>query len=998
MSPSVGLALAITLVWNAAVFFLLRTYIPVVRYATATDEIRLLLVVASSSFLFWGIGVALRPFFTLLFPVSVVISYALLACTLLVGYRLSLKVVFQKKYARVRKQVPARKAALFGTGPEAVLAGQVLYHTIQAPFRPVAFIDGNRAPQRISGLPVMAPTERTFHKLVEDGVECILIPDLFTPKNEKEIFLELASRCGIREVRHLSSVEEWVKGISAVPAPTLEKPVNSPVEMQRLPAPVPAAPPDLAEPVSAPIKFLSKKVMDSIKGKRILVTGAAGAVGSELARQIIRLRPSAIILVDIAEAPLQALLTELREMQVPNCNIYPMIGDVTDRSRMEYVFDICHPERVFHAAAYKHVALLEDNPSIAILNNVAGTRNLAELAIGSGVETFVLVSTDAASNPTHVMGASKRIAEIYLQTLPQMASALNSGTGAPKFITTRFEEQANRAHSGTASLPEGNNPLVSLPEACELILEASAMGKGGEIFVFAGSRVEQPSGASGQWLSYEDLEAKSHAEGASSIGSEWLTPTYHDKIRIASSYPQDPEHLNLQMDTLLASAGMHYVLETLQTMRDIVPEYSNKKTLNPKRGGDSSPAQTELPAEDVKPTPRIPMETTSFRFEPVPNVETSRVNGTSTMPANRQRPARESFPSRVEVPVARAGQKTDRSTSFEPEETEPLTFKHTSAPIEKVPVEPEPLPIPQTESDAGFEAVQEETAESVTADFNLETEAFEGPEEQVLAVGFDMDPIPFEEATAETETIPDTVSASETEVYAEAETEVSMDASESEVAEMVTPAATSIELAPVSAALEPLPDVENETVEPVPESFLPPFEAEEKAVLVAEVEPLPLQEEPQLINKAQNISSVELPEHIIDHSSVPEMSVPLGAGVPVAKVLAEKDEVPATPPIVLEQLAFEEPEAEELAPEESTDFSALLATSPSTTIPAEEMESAPEKAPLVPEPPIHQHLQANGVMKNFESKPKSPFPTTPVPPPTRPAPRETRSRGWGRAR
>lgn len=997
MSPSVGLALAITLVWNAAVFFLLRTYIPVVRYATATDEIRLLLMVASSSFLFWGIGVALRPFFTLLFPVSVVISYALLSCTLLVGYRLSLKVVFQKKYARVRKQVPARKAALFGTGPEAVLAGQVLYHTIHAPFRPVAFIDGNRAPQRISGLPVMAPTERTFHKLVEDGVECILIPDLFTPKNEKEIFLELASRCGIREVRHLSSVEEWVKGISAVSAPTLEKPVNSPVEMQRLPAPVPAAPPDLAEPVSAPIKFLSKKVMDSIKGKRILVTGAAGAVGSELARQIIRLRPSAIILVDIAEAPLQALLTELREMRVANCNIYPMIGDVTDRSRMEYVFDICHPEQVFHAAAYKHVALLEDNPSIAILNNVAGTRNLAELAIGSGVETFVLVSTDQACNPTHVMGASKRIAEIYLQTLPQMASALNSGTGASKFITTRFEEQPGSARAGVAALPEGNTTLASLPEACELILEASVMGKGGEIFVFAGSSVEQPSGEKGQWLSYEDLEAKSQATGILSTGSEWLTPTYHDKIKIASSYPQDPEHLNLQMDTLLASAGMHYVLETLQTMRDIVPEYSNKKTLNPKRGGDSSPAQTELPAKDVKPTPRIPMETTSFRFEPVPNIETGRVNGTGNMPANRQRPARESFPSKVEAPVARAGHKPDRSTSLEPEATEPLTFKHISDPVEKVPVEPEPLLIPETQPGAGFEAVQEETEESVTEDFNLETEAFEGPEEQVLAVGFDMDPTPFEEA--EVEPIPETASAAKTELAAEAETEVSMDTSESEVAEMVTPAATTIELAPVSAALEPLPDVENETVEPVPESFLPPFEAEEKAVFLAEVEPLPLQEEPQLINKAQNISSVEIPEDIIDHFSVPEMSVPLGPEVTAAKVLAEKDEVSATSPIVLEQLAFEEPEAEEPAPKEPTDFSALLGTSPSTTLPApEEMESAPEKAPLVPEPPIHQHSQANGVMKNFESKPKSPFPTTPVPPPTRPAPRETRSRGWGRAR
>ena len=357
------------------------------------------------------------------------------------------------------------------------------------------------------------------------------------------------------------------------------------------------------------IKIHNEAIYSELKGKTILVTGAAGSIGSELVRQLLHYRPALIILCDKAETPMHELTLELQE-KYKTANVKAYIGDICDRLRMEHLFEVYNPQMVFHAAAYKHVPLMEDNPSVAVLNNVLGTKNLAELSVENGVEKFVMISTDKAVNPTNIMGASKRIAEIFTQSYFRYINGDESTdtikpNNITKFVTTRFgnvlgsngsvlprfKQQLQKGGPITVTHPEITRYFMTIPEACVLVIEAGVMGNGGEIFVFDMGKPVKIADLARKVISLAgkkpDIDIKIVFTGlrpGEKLYEELLNnaentrPTYHEKILIADVRQYDFDSVKKRVEKLIACAKQHYTLETVKLMKELVPEFVSNNT------------------------------------------------------------------------------------------------------------------------------------------------------------------------------------------------------------------------------------------------------------------------------------------------------------------------------------------------------------------------------------------------------------------------------------
>ncbi|HXS38222.1 MAG TPA: nucleoside-diphosphate sugar epimerase/dehydratase, partial [Flavipsychrobacter sp.] len=356
------------------------------------------------------------------------------------------------------------------------------------------------------------------------------------------------------------------------------------------------------------IKINNEQIHFELKGKKILVTGAAGSIGSELVRQLIAYRPSIIILCDKAETPMHELSLEIRETY-KNANIKCYIGDICDKVRMEHLFEIYNPDVVFHAAAYKHVPIMEDHPSVAVINNVLGTKILSELSVTNGVEKFVMISTDKAVNPTNIMGASKRIAEIFIQSYYKyLLKHLDNlqATHPTKFVTTRFgnvlgsngsviprfKQQLQKGGPITVTHPEITRYFMTIPEACRLVIEAGVMGQGGEIFVFdmgepvkivdlAKKMIRLVGKEPGVDIEivYTGLRPGEKLYEELLNDSENTLPTYHDKIMIARVREYNFLTVKDKINKLIACAQQHYTLETVGQMKELVPEFISNNSV-----------------------------------------------------------------------------------------------------------------------------------------------------------------------------------------------------------------------------------------------------------------------------------------------------------------------------------------------------------------------------------------------------------------------------------
>lgn len=340
--------------------------------------------------------------------------------------------------------------------------------------------------------------------------------------------------------------------------------------------------------------------MDSIgallRGKKIMITGSAGSIGSEMVRQIAIYNPAELILIDQAETP-QHNIRLMMHFEWPNITAHTIVASIANADRMEKIFQTYKPDYVFHAAAYKHVPMMENNPSESIQNNVWGTKIIADLSVKYGVKKFVMISTDKAVNPTNVMGCSKRICEIYCQSLNKMINEQANGKPVTQFVTTRFgnvlgsngsviplfEKQIKAGGPVTVTDPKIIRFFMLIPEACKLVLEAGTHGSGGEIFVFdmgkpvkiadLAKRMIKLSGAKNVEIKYTGLRAgeKLYEEVLST--TENTLPSFHEKIRIAKVREYDFKEVEAQINSLISLSHTYDDMAIVEKMKEIVPEY-----------------------------------------------------------------------------------------------------------------------------------------------------------------------------------------------------------------------------------------------------------------------------------------------------------------------------------------------------------------------------------------------------------------------------------------
>ncbi len=586
--------LLVFLAINCIVFYNVKTYAGIVRYTSAQDSFRILFSISVSNAFFILCNVILLSFNKdIIVPNVVVVVTGLCSFVMLITYRVLVKYFFLYiKNLRLDK----KRVIVFGAGETGIATKRTLDTDPSVNMNVVAFVDDD---PRKSGKVI--DNVRIYHT---DDLERIIefekIDDLvFTihriSTEKKNTVVDLCLEHGVR-VLNVPPVRTWVKG--AFKASQIK---NIKIE-------------DLLERPSIIID--EQIISEQLTGKRVLVTGAAGSIGSEIVRQLSKFNPQLIILNDIAETPLHELQLELQDNNLTN-NFIAFIGDVKNRARMEYLFETFKPHYVYHAAAYKHVPMMESNPSEAICTNVGGTRNMADLSVKYGVSRFVMVSTDKAVNPTNVMGASKRIAEMYVQSFSTALqggqhvfenglSHLNGKAIQTKFITTRFgnvlgsngsviprfQEQIQKGGPVTVTHPDITRYFMTIPEACRLVLEAGSMGKGGEIFIFdmgnsvkiveLAKKMVRLSGL----VPNQDIKIeftglrpgeKLYEELLNSL--ENTIPTHHEKIMIAKVIPNDYEDVSKQIEKLVELACIYQDVDVVKLMKKIVPEFkSNNST------------------------------------------------------------------------------------------------------------------------------------------------------------------------------------------------------------------------------------------------------------------------------------------------------------------------------------------------------------------------------------------------------------------------------------
>ena len=576
--------ITIVLAVNISLFYLFKSYAGIVRFTTMEDATRLVMVNALAAVVYLTVNIFLLPS-EKYFSISVVTINFFVTTFVIISYRLGVKYSFSIYKTMVSEdRAPKRRVVVYDTSPDGQHIKNVMNNQPNGEMQVVAFLDDTTggAGKLLEGLPVYNITEANLQKLKNDGVDLLILANKHIEKEKLNALVDGCLVQGIR-IQQVPAMNDWLNG-------KLDTQQLQDINIE-----------DLLE--REVIKIHNEAIYAELKGKKILVTGAAGSIGSELVRQLLQYRPALVILCDKAETPLHEILLELQERH-KTANFKAYIGDICDRQRMEHLFEVYNPQMVFHAAAYKHVPLMEDNPSVAVLNNVLGTKTIAELSVANDVEKFVMISTDKAVNPTNIMGASKRIAEIYTQSY---FKALNGNEqfrseheGVTKFVTTRFgnvlgsngsvlprfKQQLQKGGPLTVTHPDITRYFMTIPEACVLVIEAGVMGQGGEIFVFdMGKPVKIADLArklislSGKKPDVDIMIAFTGLRPGEKLYEELLNNaentrhTYHEKILIADVRQYDFSVVNAKIEKLIVSAQQHYTIETVKLMMDLVPEF-----------------------------------------------------------------------------------------------------------------------------------------------------------------------------------------------------------------------------------------------------------------------------------------------------------------------------------------------------------------------------------------------------------------------------------------
>lgn len=560
-------------------FAIFRTYSEIIRYSSFNDLIRVAQAMGCSA-----LAVIAVHFFTNSCPsrvfAHVQVRHILIAEAIATGLMWLLRVSIKWVYDTYFRTEAAKNVFIYGIRAGGIGLAKAIRSEKPMHYRLRGFISHDPAlganGTRLMGEPVYEVNASLPDVIRRKGIDAVLVApgriDRFRNDTALQDYI-LQSGARIFSANNVVDTEhDAIKGAPALKEVSIE---------------------DLLP--RDEIRVDLESVAESLRGKRILITGSAGSIGSEIVRQVASFAPSKMMLIDSAETP-QHDIRRMMARDFPSVPCATVVTSITKADRMENIFKTFLPEYVFHAAAYKHVPMMEDNPCESIQNNVLGTKILADLSVKYGVRRFVMVSTDKAVNPTNVMGCSKRICEVYVQSLNK-AERDGVVKGQTQFITTRFgnvlgsngsvipifERQIKAGGPVTVTDPNIIRYFMLIPEACELVLEAGTKGEGGEIFVFdmgkpvriadLARRMIELSGAKGVEIKYTGLRngEKLYEEVLSE--SEATKPSFHEKIRIACVREYDWSDVSREIDALIAQSHTYDDMAVVASMKRLVPEY-----------------------------------------------------------------------------------------------------------------------------------------------------------------------------------------------------------------------------------------------------------------------------------------------------------------------------------------------------------------------------------------------------------------------------------------
>jgi len=569
-------ALPIYIVVRALSFFFGKTYAGIIRHTGTQDAKRIFLTITLGSLVFMCLVPLRHHFYDGFFflPLPIIFVEYLVSVFLLITMRIGVKLIYVEQH---KSRGATQNVIIYGAGKMGLITKHTLEKDSNTLYNVIGFIDDDQKKKGklLERTPIQSIEALGKWKEKKEVDNVIISVKKLNPVNKRKI-IDKCLELNI-EVSSVPPIDRWMNG---------EFTAN---QIRRVKIE------DLLG--RKEIKLNKKNINLQIKDKVILITGGAGSIGSEMARQILKYSPKRLILLDQAESPIYELDMELSS-KFKECNWEIVIADVSNHTRMKNVFDSFKPQVVFHAAAYKHVPLMEKNPAEAIKVNIQGTKTLADLANESGVSEFVMVSTDKAVNPTNVMGASKRIAEIYIQSLNKESKT--------KFITTRFgnvlgsngsviplfRKQIEQGGPLTVTHEEVTRFFMTIPEACQLVLEAGSMGKGGEIFVFDMGESVKIIDLAKKMIQLSGLELNTDIEikitglrPGEKLYEELLNneentaPTHHDKILIGKVREYNLTDVQENVEKLINSYSSQNNDTLVKQMKEIVPEFKSNNSV-----------------------------------------------------------------------------------------------------------------------------------------------------------------------------------------------------------------------------------------------------------------------------------------------------------------------------------------------------------------------------------------------------------------------------------
>ncbi len=571
----IPIALLIILGTRISIFLITKSFSGIIRYTETQDITRIFIISSIGTLVIVGIDILIKVLYDIyIIPRAVIVIEFIASSAGMIAFRLIVKSTYWELKTSDNK---AKNVIIFGAGEAALITSKALKQNTIERFNIIAFIDDskNKVGKKIENIKIIHSKE-LINLLEKKEVDQVIISVQNISAVRKKEIAEICLANNVK-VQNVPPVKKWING---------ELSINQIRDINIL---------ELLE--RDEIQLDIQNIKSQFTGKVILITGAAGSIGSEIARQVVEYRPSKLILLDIAETPIYHLEMEFTKHPFVK-NIEFVIADIRNKERMINVFNTVKPNIIFHAAAYKHVPLMEHNPSEAILTNVYGTMILADLACNYDIEKFIMVSTDKAVNPTNVMGASKRIAEIYVQTLNK-----NENTS---FITTRFgnvlgsngsviplfTKQIQNGGPITITHPDITRFFMTIPEACQLVLEAGAKGIGGEIFIFdmgksikildLAKKMVQLSGlklGTDIQIIFTGLRPGEKLYEEVLASEENTIATDHPKIMIAKVREYELEDIRKQINNLIHLFESQNNKEIVQQMKKIVPEFLSKNSM-----------------------------------------------------------------------------------------------------------------------------------------------------------------------------------------------------------------------------------------------------------------------------------------------------------------------------------------------------------------------------------------------------------------------------------